>query len=251
MKKVLLALLTLWLIIGWASASSAAGLTLIIRDGRVSLDAQDVTIRQILTEWARVGKTQIVNLERVNSGAVTLKFDGLPESEALDIVLRALPGYLAAPRRSRVADASVFDRIVLLTSTSVAPAAAVNNQFRPPPPTTFQDPAVVANQLRLMSGNVNPGMAPDADDRAPNDPTVLAPPPPGVASPFSPLQPPVRTFTGPPGVTPAPAAQAPSNPWNAPVGTRTPSLPTPPPAPTTNNPQNRPAAGTRPPQADQ
>src|SRR5207248_860854 len=79
MKRVIFALLTLTLMT--ASPGWAAGLTLTIHEGRVSLDAQDVTIRQILAEWARVGKTRIVNLERVNSAPVTLKFDGLPEDE--------------------------------------------------------------------------------------------------------------------------------------------------------------------------
>ena len=101
MKRVIFGLLALTLVTGWASPGWAAGLKLTIRDGRVSLDAQDVTIRQILTEWARVGKTRIVNLERVTSAPVTLKFDGLPEDQALDIILRTLPGYLGrAPRRA-------------------------------------------------------------------------------------------------------------------------------------------------------
>ena len=52
--------------------------TLSIRDGLVSLDAQDVTVRQILTEWARVGKTRIVNVERITGGPITLKLDARP-----------------------------------------------------------------------------------------------------------------------------------------------------------------------------
>ena len=42
---------------------------------------------------------------------MTLKFDGLPEDQALDIILRALPGYLAARRAVPMADASMYDRI--------------------------------------------------------------------------------------------------------------------------------------------
>ena len=41
------------LLLTWsASAASAQGLTLSMNNGLVSLDAQDVTVRQILTEWA-------------------------------------------------------------------------------------------------------------------------------------------------------------------------------------------------------
>ncbi len=67
------------------AASPAAGLQLSIRDGRVTLDAQDVTVRQILTEWARIGKTQILNVERITGGPITLKLENIPEKQALEI----------------------------------------------------------------------------------------------------------------------------------------------------------------------
>jgi hypothetical protein len=47
-----------------ASTASAGELTLSIRDGRVTLVARDVPLRQILAEWARVGRTRIVNADR-------------------------------------------------------------------------------------------------------------------------------------------------------------------------------------------
>src|SRR6185436_13120627 len=80
--------------------ASAAGLELSIRDGRVTLDAQDVTLRQILTEWARIGKTRIVNIERITGAPVTLKLEGVPEKQALEIILRSVPGYMAVPRET-------------------------------------------------------------------------------------------------------------------------------------------------------
>ncbi len=104
-----------------ATPSWAAGLTLSVRDGLVSLDAQDVTVRQILTEWARVGKTRIVNVERITGGPITLKLDAVPEKQALDIILRSIPGYMAMPRSTQVADASLYDRILIMpTTTAVA-----------------------------------------------------------------------------------------------------------------------------------
>ena len=42
-----------------------------IRNGRVTIVAKDATIRQILAEWARVGKTKIVNAERIPGGPIT------------------------------------------------------------------------------------------------------------------------------------------------------------------------------------
>ncbi len=64
MKRLVFALLLLTS----ASPCWAAGLTLSVQNGLVSLDAQDVTVRQILTEWARVGKTRIINVERITGG---------------------------------------------------------------------------------------------------------------------------------------------------------------------------------------
>ena len=98
------------------------GLTLSVRDGLVSLDAQDVTVRQILTEWARVGKTRIVNVERITGGPITLKLDAVPEKQALDIILRSIPGYMAMPRPTQVADASLYDRILIMATTTAVAA---------------------------------------------------------------------------------------------------------------------------------
>src|SRR5688500_14771951 len=125
MKRLVFALFVLT---ASATPSWAAGLTLTIRDGLVSLDAQDVTVRQILTEWARVGKTRIINVERITGGPITVKIDAMPERQALDIILRTIPGYMALPRETPVADASLYDRILIMaTTTAVAPT-------RPPQP---------------------------------------------------------------------------------------------------------------------
>jgi len=114
----------------FAAPARAAGLQLSIQDGKVTLDAQDVTIRQILTEWARVGKTRIVNVERLAGGPVTIKFEALPEKQALDIILRAVPGYVAAPRETIVANASVYETILVMpTTTAVAAVSAPSPAF--------------------------------------------------------------------------------------------------------------------------
>ena len=84
------------------SPCRAAGLQLSIQDGKVSIDAQDVTVRQILTEWARIGKTRIVNIERLSGGPITLKLDAMPEKQALEIVLRTDSGlHRRTSRRGR------------------------------------------------------------------------------------------------------------------------------------------------------
>src|SRR3954468_11207547 len=91
-----------------------AEVQLSLRDGRVTLVARDATVRQILAEWARVGKTKIVNGERIPGGPLTLELKDVPEAEALDVLLRTLSGYIAAPRAALVADASLYDSILVM-----------------------------------------------------------------------------------------------------------------------------------------
>jgi hypothetical protein len=108
----------------WPAPARAGDVSLIIRDGRVTLVARDATVRQILTEWARVGKTRIVNLERVPGGPLTVELKDVPEARALQTILRAVAGYMAAPRLVPNPQASVFDRIVVMpTLASAGPAA--------------------------------------------------------------------------------------------------------------------------------
>ena len=162
-KKVVFGLLVLALSAGPALA---AGLKLTIHDGMVTLDAQDVTVRQILTEWARIGKTRIVNLEGVTSGPLTLKLDNVPEKVALDIILRSVPGYMAAPRASYVADASLYDRILLMTTTTAVAA-------RP----SAAGPAFQGTQLRTSPPFPSPGVVPEPAELAADqmdDPAVAA-----------------------------------------------------------------------------
>jgi hypothetical protein len=64
----------------------------------VTLHAQNVPVRTILAEWARVGGARIVNGERVAGAPVTLDLEGIPERQALDIILRGVSGYVVAAR---------------------------------------------------------------------------------------------------------------------------------------------------------
>lgn len=106
-----------------AGAASAAELSLTIRDGRVTLVAKDVTVRQILAEWAKVGKTTVVNLERVPGGPISVELRDVPEVRALDTVLRSVAGFLAARRPVSEPGASGFHRIVVMPVLAPAQAA--------------------------------------------------------------------------------------------------------------------------------
>ncbi len=252
MKKAIFGAFVVLLV---ASPGWAAGLKLAIHDGKVSIDAQDVTLRQILTEWARVGKTRIVNLERVTSGPMTLQLDGVPERQALDILLRNVPGYMAAPRLALVADASVYDRILIMATTTAVAPRAQSSSF----------PAQPSNvtQLRPVPRALNPGVLPEPDDSPDlSDPVIAAaaaaglimvPAPSPGAAPFIPsaLSTPVGPLQRQPAPQTPPASSSPtnpSNPWNAPAGTSLPGLA--PAQPSTPPSVNRPNGPMRPPQPD-
>src|SRR5437868_14344380 len=110
MKTVILGVAT-WLL---AVSTASADVQLSMRDGRVSLVAKDVTVRQILTEWARIGQTKIVNVERIPGGPVSLELSNVPEAQALEILLRSLSGYITAPRPVDAANLSRYHRIIIM-----------------------------------------------------------------------------------------------------------------------------------------
>jgi hypothetical protein len=250
MKKVVFGLLVLALL---ASPTWAAGLKLSIGDGKVSIDAQDVTIRQILTEWAKLGKTRIVNLESVASGPITLKLDGVPESVALDIILRAVPGYMAAPRANYLPNSSLYDRILIMATTTAPAGARVTGGSGPQTPTPFPPPSPNITQLRAP-GSLIPGMLPEPPIEDPQDDPAIAAAAaaglvtvPALAPGATMLNPGMRPpLVDPAAPAPPPAASGPSNPWGITGGAARPGLAPPPPPPAAT-----PATGIRrPPQAD-
>ena len=120
--------------ISWA-APARAEVQLRIENGLVSLKATNATVREILAEWGRVGSTKIVNGERMPGGPVTLELTGVTEEEALEIILRSAAGYVTAPRAVAQVNASRYDRILVMpTSSPTRPAPS-------PQPGSFQQPA--------------------------------------------------------------------------------------------------------------
>jgi hypothetical protein len=85
------------------------------------MSATNVPVRQVLAEWARVGGTRVVGAERITAGPVTLQLEAVPEAKALDIVLRGAAGYVAAARPVAGGGRSMYDRILVL-ATSTPPA---------------------------------------------------------------------------------------------------------------------------------
>ena len=204
--------LALGLILALPVSRAHADVRVTMKDGLVTLTATGATVREILAEWAKVGQTRIVNAERIAGTPLTIQLTEVPEAQALDIVLRSVSGYLAAPRTEISPGLSRYDRILVLP-TSTPPRNA------PPstPPPSFQPPVFPP-----------PVGDPDLDDERQNVPAMVPPGRGGVFSPFpqqgvSPNDPPP-----PPVPTPTPGFGAPGA---KPVGVAVPGMLVPAPAP--------------------
>jgi hypothetical protein len=160
---------TFALVLAFALPANAQ-LKLEISEGRVTLDAVNVPARQILSEWARIGGTKIVGSEKIVGGPLTLKLDDVPEKQALDIILRNVAGFMAAPRQASAAPgASTYDRILIM-ATSSAPAETVTNNPRGRTPNTM---AGTQRRVPPRPPNLPPVGAddPPQDDQQPDDQT--------------------------------------------------------------------------------
>ena len=144
------------LLVVLAASTASAQVRLSMRDARMTLVATNATARQILTEWARIGQTKIVNLERIPGGPLTLQFTNMPEQEVLEILLRSVAGYMAAPQSVAVASLSYYDRILVL------PTAA-----------TPRVPSVAAAPTPVLQ---RPPVPQPAGDDSDDEPSLVQPP---------------------------------------------------------------------------
>lgn len=192
------------LLIGWAVAgiagapvTAAAAVTLSILDGRVWLAADRATIAEILAEWARVGQTQILNAERVGGAPLTLDLRGMPELDALDIVMRSAGGFLTVSRTVGLGGAtpnlSRFSRMVIVPSAGLAKDRETRPAPAPYSPPVEASVVNTTNGQRVIGADGQP--VPDDQEDAP-PPPPRAPPtlPPGMSMPPG--------FSDPPGAAP-------------------------------------------------
>jgi hypothetical protein len=172
-----------------APAPAAAGeLRLSIANGRVTLVAQDVTIKQILDEWSRVGQTTIVGAERIVGGPVTMELTDVAEGRALEALLRSASGYIAKPRVG-APGASGYDRILIMPVSrppAVSAAPAPFNRTQPPiqmPNIVDDDDEPNPNPIMPPGAAMPPGV-PQPPQQFPGQPPMPAQP--GMANPQSP-----------------------------------------------------------------
>jgi hypothetical protein len=166
-------------------ADAQQNLKLHIEDGRVTLEAQNVPVRQILAEWARVGGAKIVNGEKVVGAPLTLQLQAMPERQALDIVLRSVSGYMLAARQEGTG-VSAFDRIMILPTSSAprnaGPAPRANTFARPTRPVMPVEAEPVEEEVVADGDEVDndeePEEASDEDDTGGEGEPSSAPQPP-------------------------------------------------------------------------
>ena len=188
MLKRLLIGLAVAAIVGVPLPADAA-VTLSMRDGRVWLQADRATIAEILAEWARVGRTHIVNAEHVRGAPLTVDLRGVPELEALDIILRSAGGFVTMSRTAGLDDAAAnvsgFSRLVIVPSAN----PAKERELRPAPPAPSARPVPVPAPALVETGGqrvIGPDGQPvpdDQEDAPPPPPRPLPALPPGMSMP--------------------------------------------------------------------
>ena len=219
MHARILALVTVACLCAAPAFAQQQPLRLEIRGGRVTLDAQNVPLRVVLNEWARVGGTKFVNVERVTAAPVTLTLTGVSERQALDILLRNVAGYVLGARQTTSTAASDIDRVMILATSAAPPRSAQ--------PVAANPGVRVVNPPRAF---VQPGFDPGDQDAEPDFEQPQAQPgirrpivmPPGMRLPpsgdgeFIPAQ---EQPVEPEGLNqPRPVQTSPGNPFGIPAG---------------------------------
>jgi hypothetical protein len=232
MRRALLLTVALSLATAWPAA--AQNLKVDFHDGRVSVEATSVPVRTILTEWGKIGGTKIVGAERVSGAPITVKLINVTEAQALETILRSVAGYMAAPRNTG-AGASMYDRILVMATTSAPPPAAVNARPGPQPSNAFNGTQRFVPPQRQRPEQDEPAEIEEPDENPPQPPVFTFPQPGNNGLVNQPGQ-----FQGAPNIVspnpnfpaPAPAPEQPKGP----IGVSQPGMMVNPPPPQTTTP---------------
>lgn len=186
------------------------------RQGHVTVVAENVTIPEILGEWARQGGTVMVNAERLPRVPVSRYFVNRPEQEVIESLLRQAAGYIVAPRRAGTVGASRFEVVQIL------PTSTTTSTYVSPPTSAVSAPVATTG----APDDEIPPVVPPGANRPPAPVNNPAPSPPsgsypgapaGVSVPVVPVVP--ISPVGPTGGTPAPTTPPPG-PTTPPPGGR-------------------------------
>jgi len=158
----------------------ARKLDISFNDGKVTLVAHNVTLREILAEWARKGGSRITNADKL-SGAPMLpvEFRNEPEAVVLRTLLRDAPGYGASMRIAPSASASVVEAVFILATRSLTSGSSSGASAAPPPASRlqFQEPPQPQAAPRMIQGSPDdeiPPVRPLVGDIPPTTPNAPA-----------------------------------------------------------------------------
>ena len=240
MRRALLLTAALTVATALPAAAQNQNLKVDFHDGKVSVEANAVPVRTILTEWGKVGGTKIVGADRISGAPLTVKLIDVTEAKALETILRSVAGYMAAPRNTGVG-ASMYDRILVM-ATSAAPPAAANARPAQQPSNAFNGTQrfIPPRQRNLDQQDEQPEME-EPDENPPNPPVFTFPQPGQNGFVNQPGQ-----FNGAPAniVSPPPNVPAAQPSPSQPIGVSQPGMMVQPPTP---QPTTQPGMITRPP----
>ena len=128
-----------------AGDAAAQKLSLRIDKGLVTLDADNVTVDEVLARWVDTTGLNLISKSGQGSDIpVSLRLEGVPERQALAMVLRDLSGYIMGERRDPLTGIVTIDRLMILPQSAAQPNAVP--AVAPRRPFT---PARVATELTL------------------------------------------------------------------------------------------------------
>ena len=118
-KVLLVSLATLCLLAVLSHTATAQSLSLRLDGGAVTLHATNVTVDEILARWAKTTGLTVVSQNGHGSDIpITLDLSGVPERDALRLILRDLSGYIMGEKVDPLTGAVRIDRLVILPDSA-------------------------------------------------------------------------------------------------------------------------------------
>ena len=134
---------------------TADGVEVTFSKGRVTVTAHDVPVQTILEEWATIGDTQFVDVDKLVAVPVWLQLIDVPEADALRVLLRNAAGFVAAPRAAGAADGSTFDRVVIMPASRSVSSIPASTQLPSARTVPGLAPVQGAPMRTIPNANVN------------------------------------------------------------------------------------------------
>jgi hypothetical protein len=152
MRRTAFSVLLAALLLGAGQDAHGQVATLDIRDGRVTLDARNVSVTEILARWRQVGGVTVESQGPIPSLPMTLYLTNVTEREAWAVLLRDVGGYILGSRPDGTGGPATINRVVILPASApvsnagaiVAPERETQGTGAPPFFPSTSDPSSVA-----------------------------------------------------------------------------------------------------------